>query len=202
MSLDPHALPQPAWRAPRHDWTRAEVRALFALPFPELIFRAAEVHRANFDPAEVQISTLLSIKTGGCPEDCAYCPQAAQYDTGVKAEKLMDLDAVLAEARAAKAAGAQRFCMGAAWRSPKDRDVENVSAMVAGVKALGLETCVTLGMLTGEQARRLKSCGLDYYNHNLDTSPETGSFMARRYREKCGGGKQARGLAERPPHLL
>jgi biotin synthase len=172
MSLDPHALPQPAWRAPRHDWTRAEVRALFALPFPELIFRAAEVHRAHFDPAEVQISTLLSIKTGGCPEDCAYCPQAAQYDTGVKAEKLMDLDAVLAEARAAKAAGAQRFCMGAAWRSPKDRDVENVSAMVAGVKALGLETCVTLGMLSGAQARRLKQSGLDYYNHNLDTSPE------------------------------
>jgi len=172
MSLDPHALPQPAWRAPRHDWTRAEVRALFALPFPELIFRAAEVHRANFDPAEVQISTLLSIKTGGCPEDCAYCPQAAQYDTGVKAEKLMDLEAVLAEARAAKAAGAQRFCMGAAWRSPKDRDVENVSAMVAGVKALGLETCVTLGMLSGAQARRLKQSGLDYYNHNLDTSPE------------------------------
>ncbi len=172
MSLDPHALPQPAWRAPRHDWTRAEVRALFALPFPELIFRAAEVHRAHFDPAEVQISTLLSIKTGGCPEDCAYCPQAAQYDTGVKAEKLMDLDAVLAEARAAKAAGAQRFCMGAAWRSPKDRDVENVSAMVAGVKALGLETCVTLGMLSGPQAHRLKQSGLDYYNHNLDTSPE------------------------------
>ena len=172
MSLDPHALPQPAWRTARHDWTRAEVRALFALPFPELIFRAAEVHRAHFDPAEVQISTLLSIKTGGCPEDCAYCPQAAQYDTGVKAEKLMDLDAVLAEARAAKAAGAQRFCMGAAWRSPKDRDVENVSAMVAGVKALGLETCVTLGMLTGAQARRLKQSGLDYYNHNLDTSPE------------------------------
>jgi biotin synthase len=172
MSLDPHASPQPAWRTARHDWTRAEVRALFALPFPELIFRAAEVHRAHFDPAEVQISTLLSIKTGGCPEDCAYCPQAAQYDTGVKAEKLMDLDAVLAEARAAKAAGAQRFCMGAAWRSPKDRDVENVSAMVAGVKALGLETCVTLGMLTGAQARRLKQSGLDYYNHNLDTSPE------------------------------
>jgi len=172
MSLDPHALPQPAWRMPRHDWTRAEVRALFALPFPELIFRAAEVHRAHFDPAEVQISTLLSIKTGGCPEDCAYCPQAAQYDTGVKAEKLMDLDAVLAEARAAKAAGAQRFCMGAAWRSPKDRDVENVSAMVAGVKALGLETCVTLGMLSGPQAHRLKQSGLDYYNHNLDTSPE------------------------------
>src|SRR6476659_11309003 len=135
----------------RHDWTREEVRALFALPFPELMFRAQETHRAFFDPAEVQISTLLSIKTGGCPEDCAYCPQAAQYNTGVKAEKLMELDAVLHEARAAKAAGASRFCMGAAWRSPKDRDVENVSAMVAGVKALGLETCVTLGMLSGAQ---------------------------------------------------
>ena len=120
----------------------------------------------------MQISTLLSIKTGGCPEDCAYCPQAARYDTGVDAEKLMSLDAVLAEARAAKAAGASRFCMGAAWRSPKDRDVENVCAMVEGVKALGLETCATLGMLTPGQAKRLKGSGLDYYNHNLDTSPE------------------------------
>ena len=158
--------------APRHDWTRAEIGALFALPFPELMFRAAQVHRENFDPAEVQISTLLSIKTGGCPEDCAYCPQAAHYDTGVKAEKLMSLDAVLAEARAAKAGGASRFCMGAAWRSPKDRDLDTVCAMVEGVKALGMETCVTLGMLTGAQAERLKSSGLDYYNHNLDTSPE------------------------------
>ena len=148
------------------------MRALFALPFTELMFRAAEAHRRNFDPAEVQISTLLSIKTGGCPEDCAYCPQAAQYDTGVKAEKLMSLDAVLAEARAAKAAGAQRFCMGAAWRSPKDRDLDQVCAMVEGVKALGLETCVTLGMLEAAQAKRLKDSGLDYYNHNLDTSPE------------------------------
>ena len=156
----------------RTDWTRAEVRALFALPFPELIFEAARIHRLHFDPTEVQISTLLSIKTGGCPEDCAYCPQAAQYDTGVKAEKLMDLAAVLAEARAAKAAGASRFCMGAAWRSPKDRDVESVCAMVEGVKALGLETCATLGMLTADQALRLKRSGLDYYNHNLDTSPE------------------------------
>ena len=172
MSLIQDETPQAAWQPPRHDWTRAEVRALFALPFPELMFRAAQVHRANFDPAEVQISTLLSIKTGGCPEDCAYCPQSAKYDTGVKAEKLMDLDAVLAEARAAKASGASRFCMGAAWRAPKDRDVENVCAMVEGVKALGLETCATLGMLTGEQARRLKQSGLDYYNHNLDTSPE------------------------------
>ena len=139
--------------APRHDWTRAEIGALFALPFPELIFRAAQVHRENFDPTEVQISTLLSIKTGGCPEDCAYCPQTAHYDTGVEAEKLMSLDAVLSEARAAKAAGATRFCMGAAWRSPKDRDLDSVCAMVEGVKALGLETCATLGMLTGAQAR-------------------------------------------------
>ena len=156
----------------RNDWTREEVRALFALPFPELMFEAARVHRMHFDPAEVQISTLLSIKTGGCPEDCAYCPQSAKYDTGVKAEKLMSLDAVLAEARAAKASGASRFCMGAAWREPKDRDVENVCAMVEGVKALGLETCATLGMLTIGQAKRLKRSGLDYYNHNLDTSPE------------------------------
>jgi biotin synthase len=156
----------------RNDWTRAEVRALFALPFPELMFEAARIHRMHFDPGEVQISTLLSIKTGGCPEDCAYCPQAARYDTGVGAEKLMSLDAVLAEARAAKASGASRFCMGAAWRSPKDRDVENVCAMVEGVKALGLETCATLGMLTPAQAARLKVSGLDYYNHNLDTSPE------------------------------
>ena len=156
----------------RNDWTRAEVRALFALPFPELIFEAARIHRMHFDPSEVQISTLLSIKTGGCPEDCAYCPQSAKYDTGVDAEKLMSLDAVLAEARAAKAGGASRFCMGAAWRSPKDRDVENVCAMVEGVKALGLETCATLGMLSGDQARALKTAGLDYYNHNLDTSPE------------------------------
>jgi biotin synthase len=162
----------PRQSTPRHDWTRNEIGALFALPFPELVFRAAQAHRENFDPAEVQISTLLSIKTGGCPEDCAYCPQAAQFDTGVKAEKLMSLAAVLGEARAAKAAGAQRFCMGAAWRSPKDRDLDSVCAMVEGVKALGLETCVTLGMLTGAQAQRLKDSGLDYYNHNLDTSPE------------------------------
>jgi biotin synthase len=156
----------------RNDWTRAEVRALFALPFLELMFEAARIHRMHFDPNEVQISTLLSIKTGGCPEDCAYCPQAARYDTGVTAEKLMSLDAVLAEARTAKAGGASRFCMGAAWRQPKDRDVENVCAMVEGVRALGLETCATLGMLTPTQARRLKNSGLDYYNHNLDTSPE------------------------------
>jgi biotin synthase len=172
MSLAHDTSPRPPLDLLRHDWTREEVRALFALPFPELMFRAAAVHRENFDPAEVQISTLLSIKTGGCPEDCAYCPQSAKFDTGVKAEKLMELDVVLAEARAAKAGGASRFCMGAAWRSPKDRDLDKVCAMVEGVKALGMETCVTLGMLTGEQARRLKDCGLDYYNHNLDTSPE------------------------------
>jgi biotin synthase len=172
MSLAHDTAPRTAANLLRHDWTRAEVRALFALPFPELMLRAALAHRENFDPTEVQISTLLSIKTGGCPEDCAYCPQAAQYDTGVQAEKLMSLDAVLSEARAAKASGASRFCMGAAWRSPKDRDLDSVCAMVEGVKDLGLETCATLGMLTGEQAARLKASGLDYYNHNLDTSPE------------------------------
>ncbi len=172
MSLAYNASPHAPAQGIRHDWTRVEIAALFALPFPDLMFRAAQVHRQYFDPAEVQISTLLSIKTGGCPEDCAYCPQAARYDTGVKAEKLMGLDAVLAEARAARDGGASRFCMGAAWRSPKDRDLDNVCAMVEGVKALGLETCATLGMLTADQAARLKDSGLDYYNHNLDTSPE------------------------------
>ena len=172
MSLSHQTAPLSAPGLPRHDWTREQVRALFAAPFPDLMFRAAQVHRENFDSSEVQISTLLSIKTGGCPEDCAYCPQSAMFDTGVKAEKLMDLKAVLAEARAAKAGGASRFCMGAAWRSPRDRDLDKVCEMVEGVKALGMETCVTLGMLTGDQARRLKDCGLDYYNHNLDTSPE------------------------------
>src|SRR6185312_7686751 len=172
MSLSHHTPPLAISSCPRHDWTREEVRELFARPFPELVFRAAQVHRENFDPSEVQISTLLSIKTGGCPEDCAYCPQSAKFDTGVEAGKLMDVDAVLDEARAAKAGGASRFCMGAAWRSPKDRDLEKVCQMVEGVKALGMESCVTLGMLTGAQAARLKDAGLDYYNHNLDTSPE------------------------------
>jgi biotin synthase len=156
----------------RHDWTTPDVQALLALPFPELMFRAQTVHRAHHDPARVQISTLLSIKTGGCPEDCAYCPQSAAYETSVDASKLMALDTVLAEARAAKAAGASRFCMGAAWRSPKDRDLDAVCAMVEGVRALGLESCVTLGMLSAPQAHRLAEAGLDYYNHNLDTSPE------------------------------
>ena len=152
--------------------SRDSVRALFDLPFTELLFRAASVHREHFDPTEVQVSTLLSVKTGGCPEDCAYCPQAARYATGVKAQKLMTTEAVLEKAREAKAAGASRFCMGAAWRSPKDRDVAKVAEMVSAVKALGLETCATLGMLTGEQADALKCAGLDYYNHNLDTAPE------------------------------
>ncbi|MCM2336775.1 MAG: biotin synthase BioB, partial [Pseudomonas sp.] len=156
----------------RHDWSRAEVRALFDLPFPELLHRAATVHRATFDPAEVQVSTLLSVKTGGCPEDCGYCPQAARYHTGVDATKLMSTEAVVEKARQAKAAGASRFCMGAAWRSPKDRDIPKVAAMIQEVKALGLETCATLGMLSGDQARALRDAGLDYYNHNLDTAPE------------------------------
>jgi len=173
MSLAADVWPHsPVPGAVRHDWTRAEVRALFDLPFADLMFRAQSVHRQNFAPGEVQISTLLSIKTGGCPEDCAYCPQSARYDTGVRAEKLMALDTVLAEARAAKAGGASRFCMGAAWREPKDRDVDAVCAMVEGVKALGLETCATLGMLTADQAQRLKGAGLDFYNHNIDSSPE------------------------------
>ncbi len=158
--------------APRSDWTREEIASLFALPFPELMFRAQSVHRAHFDPTEVQISQLLSIKTGGCPEDCAYCTQSVHNKTGLKATKLMEIEAVVAEARAAKASGVSRFCMGAAWRSPKDRDLDTVCAMIEGVKALGMETCVTLGMLTPPQASRLKQAGLDYYNHNLDTSPE------------------------------
>ncbi|HSX62137.1 MAG TPA: biotin synthase BioB [Tahibacter sp.] len=156
----------------RHDWTREEVLALFDLPFADLLHRAQQVHREHFDANAVQVSTLLSIKTGGCPEDCAYCPQSARYATGLKAEKLMTLDVVLDKARQAKAAGATRFCMGAAWRSPKDKDVGKVAEMVGAVKSLGLETCATLGMLSGEQAQTLKAAGLDYYNHNLDTAPE------------------------------
>ncbi len=158
--------------SPHSDWTREEIGALFALPFPELMFRAATVHRAHFDPTQVQTSTLISIKTGGCPEDCSYCTQSVSNPTGLKATKLMEVETVLAEARAARDAGASRFCMGAAWRGPKDKDLETVCAMVEGVKALGMETCVTLGMLTAPQAVRLKQSGLDYYNHNLDTSPE------------------------------
>ncbi|MEZ5891411.1 MAG: biotin synthase BioB [Xanthobacteraceae bacterium] len=156
----------------RHDWTREEIRALFDLPFPDLVFAAQRVHRMHFDPHEVQISTLLSVKTGGCAEDCGYCPQSAHHEAGVKAEKIMAVDDVLAAAKEAKAAGASRFCMGAAWRSPKERDLDDICAMVEGVRELGLETCMTLGMLTRDQAQRLKGSGLDYYNHNLDTSPE------------------------------
>ncbi|MFZ1392836.1 MAG: biotin synthase BioB [Dokdonella sp.] len=156
----------------RHDWSRDEVLALLDLPFADLLQRAHAVHRAHHDANAVQVSTLLSIKTGGCPEDCAYCPQAARYSTGVKAEKLLPLETVIECARQAKAAGATRFCMGAAWRSPKDRDVPKVAAMIRAVNALGMETCATLGMLSGEQAEALQAAGLDYYNHNLDTAPE------------------------------
>ena len=154
----------------RHDWTQDEALALYALPFNDLVFQAQTVHRAHFNANEVQISTLLSIKTGGCPEDCAYCPQSAHFETGLQSQKLMTKEVVLAEAKRAKDAGASRFCMGAAWRAPRDSEVNEVAELVAGVKALGLETCATLGMLTQSQAERLKEAGLDYYNHNLDTS--------------------------------
>jgi biotin synthase len=158
--------------AVRHDWTKAEIAALFDLPFMELVYQAASVHRQSFDPSEVQLSQLLSVKTGGCAENCGYCSQSAHFDTGLKASKLMPVDEVLAAAQAAKDGGAQRFCMGAAWRELKDRDVPALTEMVSGVKALGLETCMTLGMLRPDQAVTLKEAGLDYYNHNLDTSPE------------------------------
>ncbi|KVV36458.1 biotin synthase [Burkholderia territorii] len=153
-------------------WRVADVVALFELPFNDLMFRAQQVHREHFDANAVQLSTLLSIKTGGCEEDCGYCSQSSHHDTGLKAEKLMDVDAVLDAARAAKANGASRFCMGAAWRNPKERHMPALTEMVRGVKELGLETCMTLGMLENEQARQLADAGLDYYNHNLDTSPE------------------------------
>lgn len=154
----------------RRDWELAEIVALYKQPLNDLLHQAQSVHRACFDPNEIQLSTLVNIKSGGCPEDCAYCPQSARYRAGVENEPLMSLEQVLAAARAAKSSGATRFCMGAAWRGPKDRDLERVADMIAGVKALGLETCATLGMLKEGQARRLKQAGLDYYNHNLDTS--------------------------------
>ncbi|MBB3809169.1 biotin synthase BioB [Pseudochelatococcus contaminans] len=154
----------------RTDWTEAEARALYELPFPELMFRAQTIHRRHFDPTEVETATLLSIKTGGCPEDCGYCSQSARHKTGLKASKLMEVEAVLAEARRAREGGATRFCMGAAWRGPKERDLDKVCAMIEGVRALGMETCVTLGMLEPEQVERLADAGLDYYNHNIDTS--------------------------------
>jgi len=156
----------------RHDWQREEVLALFNQPFNDLMFAAQTVHRRHFDPNTVQLSTLMSIKTGACPEDCKYCPQSARYDTGLEKEKLVEVERVIEEARAAKASGASRFCMGAAWRSPHQRDMPAVAAMVREVKALGLETCMTLGMLDDSQAQQLADAGLDYYNHNLDTSPE------------------------------
>lgn len=156
----------------RNDWTRAEIADLLDLPFGELMYRAQTVHRENHAAEEVQLCTLLSIKTGGCPEDCGYCSQSAHAETGLKAEKLMDVEAVLASARGAKAAGSQRFCMGAAWRNPKDRDMPAIVEMVERVRALGMETCMTLGMLSREQAELLGVAGLDYYNHNIDTSPE------------------------------
>ncbi|AOI58670.1 MULTISPECIES: biotin synthase BioB [Burkholderia] len=169
-AVQPDAIPVAA-PAPQR-WRVADVVALFELPFNDLMFRAQQVHREHFDANAVQLSTLLSIKTGGCEEDCGYCSQSSHHDTGLKAEKLMDVDAVLDAARAAKANGASRFCMGAAWRNPKERHMPALTEMVRGVKELGLETCMTLGMLEDEQAQQLADAGLDYYNHNLDTSPE------------------------------
>jgi len=165
-------MTQAAKFEPRTDWTREEIAALFDLPFTELVYRAAEVHRTSFDPAEVQLSTLLSIKTGGCVEDCGYCSQSVSANSGVKATKLMEVQAVLQRAAQAAEAGSTRFCMGAAWRNPKDRDMPAIIEMVKGVRGMGMETCMTLGMLTPEQADMLKDAGLDYYNHNIDTSPE------------------------------
>ena len=156
----------------RHDWSLDEIRALFALPFNDLLYRAQTVHRAHFDPNQVQVSTLLSIKTGACAEDCSYCSQSAKYDTGLEREKLLPLDEVVEAAQLAKAKGSTRFCMGAAWRNPTDKNLDKVIEMISAVRDLGMETCVTLGMLTGPQAERLRDAGLDYYNHNLDTSPE------------------------------
>ncbi|HEY9101526.1 biotin synthase BioB [Chitinimonas sp.] len=175
QAVAPQALAfhkKPVPHAEIRNWTVEEVAALFALPFNDLLFRAQTVHREHFDPNKVQLSTLLSIKTGGCPEDCGYCPQSVRYDTGVTSQDLLPLDEVLAAAQAAKNAGASRFCMGAAWRGPKQRDLDEVKQMIAGVKALGLETCATLGMLKEGMAGELKDAGLDYYNHNLDTAPE------------------------------
>lgn len=156
----------------RHNWTLTEVNRLFQMPFNDLLFQAQTIHREHFDPNEVQVSTLLSIKTGACPEDCKYCPQSARYDTGLEKERLLEVEKVIETAKQAKAAGSTRFCMGAAWRNPKARDMPYLVSMIEGVKALGLETCMTLGMLDREQALALKQAGLDYYNHNLDTSPE------------------------------
>jgi biotin synthase len=171
VHFQPRPAPLPV-DGPAERWPLAAIEALFALPFAELLFRAQTVHRAHFDPSDVQLSTLLSVKTGGCPENCAYCPQAAEFDTGVEASKLLEPAVVLDAARRAQAAGATRFCMGAAWRGPKDRDIEKVAALIAAVKGLGLETCATLGMLEDGHAESLRDAGLDYYNHNLDSAPD------------------------------
>ncbi|MDP3821878.1 MAG: biotin synthase BioB, partial [Burkholderiales bacterium] len=177
---------RPAGAATAERWSVDAVQALFDLPFSDLLFRAQQAHREHFDANEVQLSTLLSIKTGGCPEDCAYCPQSVHYDTGVEASKLMEVDEVAAAVKAARDQGATRFCMGAAWRAPKDRDVEKVAELVRVVKDHGLEACCTLGMLSDTQARTLKGAGLDYYNHNLDTAPEFYSnvISTREYQDR------------------
>jgi biotin synthase len=190
----PTPNPSPEGEGLRRDWTRDEIRALFDLPLLDLLFQAQQVHRRFHPRNAVQLSTLLSIKTGGCPEDCGYCSQSAHAKSGLKAEKLMDAEAVLAAAAQAKAAGSGRFCMGAAWREPKARDMDALCKMVAGVKALGLETCMTLGMLTRDQADRLAAAGLDYYNHNLDTSPEYyGEIITTRtYQERLDTLEQVR----------
>jgi biotin synthase len=189
-----HARQAPPVPAPER-WSVTDIEALFALPFTELLFRAQTVHRQHFNPTEVQLSTLLSIKTGGCPEDCSYCPQAARYDTGVEASKLMEPEAVLDAARRAQAAGATRFCMGAAWRGPKDRDVEKVAELISAVKSLGLETCATLGMLEDGHAEQLQEAGLDYYNHNIDTAPDKyGDIVStRQYEDRLNTLQRVRG---------
>ena len=182
-----HRAPaSPALKTGAGRWSVDAIEALFNLPFPELMHRAQTVHRENFDPAHVEFATLLSVKTGGCAEDCGYCPQAARYDTGVEASKLMEPAEVLLAAQRAQAAGATRFCMGAAWRSPKDRDIEKVAELIRTVKALGLETCATLGMLEDGHAQTLQSAGLDYYNHNLDSAPDfyAGIITTRQYQDR------------------
>src|SRR5262245_53990670 len=172
MNSEAGSTPEPRVGAIRHDWTVDEILSLFRLPLPELVYTAQSIHRRHFDPTKVELAQLLSIKTGGCPEDCGYCAQSAHFDTGVAATKLMATEEIVSEARRAKANGATRLCMGAAWRAPKDRDIDALCPAIAAVKALGLETCMTLGMLTGAQAQKLKAAGLDFYNHNLDTSAE------------------------------
>ena len=170
----------------RHNWTKEETLILLQQPFNDLVYTAQQIHRQNFDPNKVQLSTLMNIKTGGCPEDCAYCPQSAHYKAGIKAEKLATIEEVVAQAKEAKNKGATRFCMGAAWREPKDKDIKKIMPMVEAIKGMELETCLTLGMLSSEQAKSLKASGLDYYNHNIDTSPEYYSkiISTRDYEER------------------